>query len=140
MVVDMDAANRVGAKADLEMRARTEAKRAAGGGGGGGGGDGGGHDGNGSSGTSSSDKGSEESDYSSSEEARRRRHKNDKIKPLKDRQLGHPDKYGSTSSTATFRVWRERFGALIAAQDDGIAWDRVLDHIEGLPEKIICVD
>ena len=102
-----------------------------------GGGGGGGDDEPDSSGGEST---SDESGCSDSTEARRSQKRNAKIRPLKDKQLGHPDRYDASTSTSGFRQWRERFRALIAAQDDGISWDKILDHIEQMREKIVCPD
>ena len=105
-------------------------------GGGGGGDDGGGSD-EGSEGSSAGES-SEDSDYSDSPEGQKRKKRNERIRPLKDKQLGHPDRYDASASTATYRQWRERFRALISAQDDGISWDKILDHVEQMREKIVC--
>ena len=48
-----------------------------------------------------------------------------------------PEKYDSSSSTAAYRLWREKFRALIDAQDDGIDWDEVLDFIEAKRSVIL---
>ena len=59
------------------------------------------------------------------------------MRMLKDKQLAQPEKYVGSSSAAGYRQWRERFRALISAQGDGVAWEKILDHLEALRELIV---
>ena len=100
-----------------------------------GGGAGGGGGGYPSGGHSTDSEPSSESEMESQGGTRRKR--KDKMRMLKDKQLAQPEKYDGSSSTAGYRQWRERLRAPISAQGDGVAWEKILDHLEALRELIV---
>ena len=59
---------------------------------------------------------------------------------LKDKQLSQLDKYDGSTTTSGYRQWRETLRALIAAQGDGVAWEKILDELERMRETIVSVD
>ena len=117
---------------EQQRRRRGDHPVGAGGGGGDDGPNGGGHE--------PSDDGSEESNSSGRQRSGRqdeKRSTESKIKPLKDKQLVPPPAYDSAAGTGAYRLWREKFRALIEAQGDGIDWEEVLDEVEAIRHKII---